>query len=452
MSWKSGFLAFCFVAVCLAQAGCASLSLTSDHLTTAYKEAPNGTLGLVGLYRQPTTVFVPDRYRYGRDGALYIHGDRFVAPGGYADVRGFLPAKNGDGYIVAVKQDSMKRDAGAYRQPPYLVYYRVSPVGRVIDRLGVIAGVSNVLVGVNAIYGVTRGVSGLVSLSGYTRSGASIAGPQGVLSASPAPDGGWFIVRFSGDGHANEPTKYQVRLIEKGPDGRVESSVALLRDTRGWVTMINRTSAIFVNRPPYAATVRSGQWLQLRLLYDPYTNGKDSQYVLYVLDLQGSSIAIHALAWLGSHRFVTRREAYSLARRTIVLADRFGLQLDLEGQGALTWGLVSAESDWGNADIPPWRIQPLRNFANEKGMPVFSIYSGVGNLFRRFSQNNGATMTLNSRNGVYLVLTPRATLLVAANDEIRHQYKALGIIAQDRRVAILSGVMRQFLVRYGVML
>src|SRR5699024_5992432 len=162
--------------------------------TPLAQTAQAGTLADVGLAGTPETVFVPARYRSNTTPALYINGRQFVAPGGYSNVAGFLPMASG--YLVAVVQPTVSAQSTDRNKYPFLVFYQVDANGQTVKQLGVVANVVQTHVGRDSIYGAQPAPGNFRNYYGYSVAGEPTAGPQGVLHATPAPAGGWYVARF----------------------------------------------------------------------------------------------------------------------------------------------------------------------------------------------------------------------------------------------------------------
>lgn len=413
---KKWLIAPLIALIASALAGCASMpDMGAPNVTPLIRTAQPAQLGDAGLAGTPETVFIPARYRRADEGALYIDGRQFVTPDGYSDVAGFLPMAGGSDYLVAVRQQTLEHgtEAGATgSNNPFVVYYRVSASGEVQTRIGVIADANDVLVGTNAIY-VERKTSatapGYYSYAGYTTTGDAIGGPQGVVAAAPADNGGWYIARYEGE----NLRQYKIGFYYQPASG---TSVRLGRQKWNMNTFsaMVPTTALFVNRPPVAYTVRCDCWLELKPDFSKFTpSNRDTEYILYALSMGTTQNALqaHKLALLGMRATLTPGSAWSLATRIAVLPNRFGMQFGTQGYGGLRWGFVRPV-EGGTKGFN----EAFDQYATETGTPVFELASGWGNFFRNLTKYNNSAMSTDSLNDVYAIFTPSGATIVLTND------------------------------------
>src|SRR5699024_5498831 len=153
------------------------------------------------------------------------------------------------------------------------------------NRIGVIPNVLNAVVGRHAIYAQRAAGGDNYSFVGYDTRGEQVTGPQGVMSAAPAPNGGWYVVREA-PGADNSPSDYWERLgfYTLSPTGQMQplGRFKWLMDS---YNNLLHSAAIFVNRPPLENTVRTGQWLLMKLERPYGQPAGDDMYRLGVYDM-----------------------------------------------------------------------------------------------------------------------------------------------------------------------
>lgn len=411
----------------------------------AAKDGPFVTLADVGM-REPKTLWIPARYTGAGRAQLYVNGRKFVAPGGHDNVLGFLPAPYG--YFVAVHQpvgatvvpqaagpaapvlsaEQLAKmtpeqqiaalqlqlqimQAQAQNQPqvavvvpvatagqPHVVYYRVSPAGGV---LGVVADVqagAKAWVTPDAIFvaqpagrrAAGDGQVTVFNVVGYTPAGERVDGPQDALSATPGPDGEWYWYGMSG-----RSSRTEYRKIDRA--GRVQALRSGETDN-GYDAIINSQQA-FVNLPPIADSIRTK-----RVMYVSWDSGRGAlrtlpRGVLYVAPLDIGEFKDRA--WLGGHR-----EFDSLHS----MAERAGL-----------FGTPDRPLYAGQADGDSYKESGVNLYVLNAADPkkdYYALYNVMGrgmNIARSiFGDNNGGSFTLDSRNDLFVFVTPTTTVGVKA--------------------------------------
>ncbi|WP_018234185.1 hypothetical protein [Thioalkalivibrio thiocyanodenitrificans] len=355
--------------------------------------------------QDPTTVWVPARYRQGGDNALYIDGVRFTASGGYADVGGFLP--NEQGYLVAVYQDTV--DHTSPLRGRFLVYYQVSPSGAITRTYGVVQDPADVVVGHNGIFAAKRSEGAnpfgmwLYDYTGYSPEGRAVSGPRGVRVAAPAPDGGWYSLR---------PTEWDdpsvvLEVIRDYANGRTQYMQNVRMDTREqhWFPSAD---AVFVNEAPLSHSARTGLmlwgWLEFSHMTVDFRN-----YRLRVFDAEATSDRPNrsnygfGLGNLGTASNMNIAMAMLVSERVAMFGSPseplIGKQKPTSGFGGLTWDLFEVRRDnyWANST------------------PVFTLMGAGLNTLRALVGDNTSDVSKDAENDVYAVITSEANVVILAN-------------------------------------
>lgn len=415
-------------------AGCATTGGGSGGGTALIATAPMGTVDVA--LEQPETVWVPARYRNDERNALFIDGRAYVAPGGFNDMAGFLPMASG--YLVAVYQPTVSATSGDENEHAFLVFYSVDDNGETRERVGVIPNVINAVVGQHAIYGQREAGGGNYSFVGYNTSGEQVTGPQGVMSATPAPNGGWYLVREA-PGAMNTSSDYRQKLAfyKLSPSGQMRLVGQFEWKTKSYNNLLH-SRAIFVNRPPVADTVRTGQWLRMVRDYSIYTGSGDYMYRLGVYDMTRGG-QYYKLGPMGMNRNMTHGQAVSLALRTLVT----------EVNGQPVFGLQLAKSS-GLFQQLNWGLMTYMGNTTES-VPIFPIYNGGINTLRALVAENSNAMSLNDQSDVYNIITPTTTIVVeAGKNMLRDGHRAVYDLTQKAKLP--EQPVQQFLLQYGVAL
>lgn len=411
----------------------------------AAKSGPFATLADVGMGKFKT-LWIPARYTGSDKSQLFINGRRFTAPGGYDNVVGFLPASYG--YFVAVNQPVgaviVPHAAGtatpaltpeqlakmtpeqqiaalqlqlkmmqlqAQNQPqvvvttpsnasgkPYVVYYKVSPAGDVIGTVAEVQASAKAWVTPEAIFvaqpaGVRSAGDGRVTVFnvvGYTPGGERVDGPRDALSATPGPDGEWYW--FSMKEYGSDT---QYRKIDR--TGRVEYLMRGETDIR-YDAIVNSQQA-FVDLPPIADSVRAK-----RVMYVTWDSGRggikgppDGRVFVAPLDIG----TYKDRARIGSHRELD--SLYSMAER----AGLFGTS---------DKPLYAGQADRDAYKEPGVNLYVLNPASPDKD--YYALYNVMGrgmNVARTlFGNNNGGSFTLDSRNDLFVFITPATTVGIKA--------------------------------------
>lgn len=413
----------------------------------AAKAGTFATLADVGMGKFKT-LWIPARYTGANKSQFFINGRRFAAPGGYDNVVGFLPAPYG--YFVAVNQPVgaviVPQAAGkvapalaseqmakmtpeqqiaalqlqlqmmqlqAQSQPqvvvttpanasskPYVVYYKVSPAGDVIGTVAEVQAGAKAWVTPEAIFvaqpaGERRAGEGyrtVFSVVGYTPEGSRVDGPQEALSATPGPNGTWYWYSLKGNTattvYKSVDARGQVKLLDSG-----DSLFAGIRFSE-----IYNSQQAFVDLPPIADTIRTN-----RVMYTFWDSGRGAlksppSGSLYIspMDLPpGKKI------WLGSHK------------------DPDGLQSMAERAGL--FGTPDNPLYAGQADRDAYKEPGVNLYVLNPSSPdkdYYALYNVMGrgmNVARSiFGNNNGGSFTLDSRNDLFVFVTPTTTIGIKA--------------------------------------
>lgn len=413
----------------------------------AAKTGPFASLADVGMGKFKT-LWIPARYTGANKSQFFINGRRFTAPGGYDHVVGFLPAPYG--YLVAVHQPVgaviIPQAAGqvapaltpeqlakmtpeqqiaalqlqlqmmqlqAQSQPQvvvtapanqsgqsYAVYYKVSPTGATLGTVAEVQAGTKAWVTPEAIFvaqpaGERRAGSGsrtVFNVVGYAPDGARLDGPQEALSATPGPDGTWYWYSLKGN---TEVTLYrmvnragQVKILDDG-----DSLFAGIRFSE-----IYNSQQAFVDLPPIADTVRTN-----RVMFTFWDSGQGAiksppRGSLYVSPMD---LPNRKKVWLGSHKDPAALES---------LAERTGLFGSPENP------LYAGQADRDAYKEPGVNLYVLNPDNPDKD--YYALYNVMGrgmNVTRSiFGNNNGGSFTMDSRNDLFVFITPITTVGVKA--------------------------------------
>jgi hypothetical protein len=410
----------------------------------AAKTGPFATLADVGMGNFKT-LWIPAQYTGAGKAQFYINGRKFAAPGGHDHVVGFLPAPYG--YFVAVNQPVgaviIPQAAGqtapaltpeqmakltpeqqiaalqlqlqmmqiqAQSQPQvvvtapasasgksYVVFYKVSPAGEVLGTVAEVQAGTKAWVTPEAIFVAQtvgeRSASGrslaVFNVVGYKPNGDRMEGPQGAVAATPGPNGDWYWYNLESRG---KETFYQ--KMDKA--GNVKRLYGADTDIR-YETIVNSQQA-FVDLPPIADSIRTN-----RIMYVYWDSGRGGikgppDGTLYVSPL---NIGLYKeREWVG-----TLRDYADL----ISMGERSAL--------------------FGTPDSPRYAGQAVRSAYKEPGVNLYvlnpdnpdkdyyALYNVMGrgtNVMRSIFGNNTGSFTLDSRNDLFVFVTPTTTVGVKA--------------------------------------
>ena len=406
------------------------------------------TLAKAGL-AHPETVWVPARYTAGGHDALFIHGRRFVAPGGHGNVPGFI--KTGHGYLVAVREPATRSDG--VQVAPRVVFYRVGSSGRVVGKAASLTDHhSRVVVARHAIYlqqpagTAADGALRLYSYVGVDGKGHQVAGPQNVLFATPAPDGGWYVERLlRAQAPAQAGNGYFYEIVQRGAQGK--QHVVTRANNTYTVNRFVHSRAAFVDRPPLADSVRTGFSMRVyQRSHRPYNHGYDWSGSAYRFAVKPGKhcwglIGRKCAPLLGAYTSqygsavngMGTRAATDLARRSVLYGTVAHPRLATQFSGA---GLGSA-LDYG-----------VVNLKNKHKTVLFELEGGGLNTFRQFIGHNTGQASVNSRNDVFAMLTPHGPVFAVANNADNPQ-GTMPAYDPDHRKTVGADDIDSFLARYG---
>jgi hypothetical protein len=485
------------------------------------------TLAEAGL-QNPETLWVSAQYT-GSSNALYIKGNRYSAPGGFNDVRGFI--KTDTGYLVAVYQNQitvvqtpvasavpataapgglstqqtqllqqqMKKiqampglsadqrmqmvnllmqsavasaDAAPSARPVQavpqvaaavqagagIVFYSVDHKGETLGTMGSLATVSDcwVLVTPTSIYvSQPAGQEGGLRLSNYVgidATGKQLTGPQNVVFASPAPDGGWYTVQL---GQLQNPqmlyATYQRIFAHIDPQG-VRTPEFTDQVQYGTPDYFGHTMPVFVNMPPVVDSYRTGH--VVRIGHNGpnglQTTGFTWQGAIFNL-AKAPPIICHGLIgrecdpqW-GDYSFALGTTADIPGGLTLMEAIRaaqglilFGTVADPQVAAQLTNGAGLANAlNYGTVNV-----------ATKGSTAVFSIMGAGLNTFRSLLGANTNSTDLSEKNDAYAILTP--TGLLIANANAQNQDKPQMGFDLTTQKTLAAGDVSGFLTQFGI--
>lgn len=383
------------------------------------------------------TLWVPARYRMDRENALFIHGRRFATADGHSNVGGFLNA-HGGGHIVAVIE-SHQDERGENRRR--VVFYLTDAAWRPVKSLGSVQG-DEVVVSESAIFARRPEKNGLQSLIGYDKKGLQVLGPQGVEFATPAPDGGWYVVMRTRQARSSRDIAY----VLTGGNGR-SRIIHKSRIDEPEVSEFINTAAIFVDSPPLADSVRTGRVVRLYKSGDSL--GRDFvKWVAGPYDLSQKPPKHTRMTLLG------RYTEYLVSEHTVTLASArktpYRLAKDLAARIALAGEpdhpvMVTQLSDHGLA-IGYVDVDHTKDGDRH---PVFPLLSAGMDFVRTVFSNNGGAQSANSANDAYTIISPSDTVLVLANKAAQKDIGASAYAIRSNSV-VNPSEMELFLVQHGI--
>lgn len=411
-----------------ALAALVTLMAFAPAVATATQQESLATAGLTDF----TTLWVPARYRDDQHNALFIAGKLFTAPGGFTDVAGFLPMDTG--YLVAVYQTAQPIDVSMVpaKTGSVAVFYMVARDGAVLNTLGTVLDAGHVVVGNTGIFVSQRTGEDLHSYSGYDIHGSIVSGPQAVRFASPAPDGGWFVQKVVN----SMPNHLETVMLHQTANGtsKVLSKSAIHK--RSYNRFLN-TTAIFVDRPPLADSVRTGFVARVYKEHSAMSNDF-ADWRGYLADMN-STMNNYLGKWnvkIGSNHNTERGTAMALTARMVLFgttdAAMGASQLAPKGFGPANYGVVDL-----NADKP-----------HTSEREVFQLASAGMNTFRSLFGNNTSNLTANSHNDAYGVITPTGNILILAHKMARDKpWQAINLTTGN---TLPSDEVEGFLYQYGI--
>ncbi len=404
----------------------------------------------------PATVWVPARYRDDGLPAFFIDGKQFVTPKGERAAAAWLPMRSG--YLVAVLQTDVplsEATAPTDRRTLNMVFYAVGSDGKVLSVQGSIAGVlPEAVVSEDGIFAKRPLGGGLYDYTGYSVEGKAVSGPQGVLFATPMPNGAWFTQVISKRLRNYAETAFY-RIEADGGRTLLRDGFNLgMKDLED--SAANTAGGVFVNRPPLTDSARTGFFIRHRLTSSwSNTRINRSRWVIAYSMERGEAKTVrtklfgrketytktgHYTLLLGENQNVSPVESLDMVRRTVLAggADK-PIMLSQLHSSSMKRGLLL-----GYADL----------FAQENveqhDTPVFQLDGGGGEVVRQLMGGNNSTLSMASRNDAYVVLTPHRVVMVLAYSPLRPvggTGKAYDITSDK---AVNRDDIGQFLVRYGI--
>lgn len=403
-----------------------SVSAAGGEMATRYESAvaQARVITLDDSLGEIETLWLPARYlRDSEASALYLRGVRYVAPDGQGHVAGFTRMDDGN-LLVATLQDRAPLEdlqMPLRRGTKFSVFYKVSPAGETLVRLGVLEHLGRVVTARTGIFVEQRTdpMSGH-SLFGYSTGGQPVAGPQNVQFAAPTEDGGWWIVRRKDEDRALSLMSYSYLA----PDGRE----SYLRDGR-WLRRHEylRTESAMVNLPTWADSARTGFSMLLTLFGEgdfaawhgaAHAPGRENPGGLQRRGLGGTPVPVRKLGHYEVEYGGTRRMDAAVARD---LARRNGL-FRAAGRVLLVGQLDAAETRGAHVGIVDLLAQEGEV---QHGTPLFRLEGTGMKLLRTFLGNNTGRATASSRNDAYVFVKPGGALVVLAHGEAVLDGKAL---------------------------
>lgn len=408
-----------------------TLSFAIATATPATEPTQTETLAEAGM-AGATTLWIPARYRHDQRSALFIQGKQFSVPGGFSDVAGFLPTEQG--YLVAVYQTAQPIEVSlvpATAGGVSVVFYTVTSDGEVISTLGTIPDARHVVVGKNGVFVAQGAGRGTLSYAGYDRNGKSVTGPQGVRFASPALDDGWYVQKVV----AEKPNHVETVIMHYGADG---SAKVLVEDSihEDEYNRFANTTAVFIDQPPLADSARTGY--VARLYRENSTMSRDFREIRACMTNLASTVrylgdwCVH----VGNARSISLEVAADLALRMAVFGDNSaalaGSQLKPKGFGPATYGTIN--------------LSAAKPRSTEKA--VFQIAGAGANVARSLFGGNTSTLTANSPNDAYGIITPKGNILVLANEHTLDKPREAINLSSGNRLAPED--VKGFLYQFGV--
>jgi len=339
-----------------------------------------------------------------------------------------------------------------------VMFYSVDTNGKTMGTMGSLPAWSDntVLVTPSAIY-VTQ-VAGkengqaLLNFEGIDATGKQLTGPQNVLFASPAPDGGWYTVQM---GQMQNPqilySSYQRIFAHVSTDG------VRTQEFTDWVEyaapdMLGHNRSIFVNMPPLVDSYRTGH--VVRIAHNGPSGLQTSGFTWHgaVFDLaKAPPIICHGLIgrecdpqW-GDYSFALGNTADIPGGLTPLGAIRvatgltlFGTVADPQVAAQLTNGAGLAKAlDYGFVDLTTGGSTAL-----------FTIMGAGMNTFRSIFGANTNTADVSEKNDAYTILTPTGLLVTNANAQNQNQPQMGFDLTTQKTLA--AGDVSGFLTQFGI--
>ena len=361
----------------------------------------------------PDTLWVPGRYiRGSQNSALYIKGVRWVAPDGQNNVGGFTYMDDGSLMVVTVQESVTLDDAQVSdaNNPKYSVFYKVSPEGKTIGKIGVLKGLGWTVTAKTGIF-VAQGVGKRHSynLSGYSTAGAPIAGPQGMWFAAPFADGGWWVARERDASRGAHRLAYSY-VSPSGEEKYVRNGPWL--NTHEFL----HTANAMVNMPTYADTVRTG--FTMLLTYkgvDGFESWWGSVHNMSLeapegLVQRGFSKKLKPITKAGHYDI----EYGSTKRMSIAAAEDLAIRNGLISVNEKVYMIGQMGANETKGLYVGLNDLKAQEGAQQQGTPLFKLEGTGMNLARTVFGGNTGAATASSRNDAYVFIKPTGAVAVFA--------------------------------------
>lgn len=420
----------------------------------------------------PTTVFVPGRYTQSKLGALYIKGGKVSIPNIRTDIIGFIPTKGG--YVVAnynpqgnaaqisgqtaspslagmLSPDELSKltveqklryleaqaklaSASASSAPTVVKsvtgeqvqFYLLDTSGKVKSLISAVNTDSNVVaVTPHAIYASQpvskwNDVVPLRSYSGVNDSLQTVTGPQDVMFGTPAENGtDWYVTKpVSGDNPRTVFSYYNFGMYLAVNGGELK----LLRKGSVQYTTVydfSNTTGIFVDSPNISDSARTGYMM---LTYGETRSATTSDFFNFAITPYSFAVKLptrtqidcfglcnHEISVAGHHVVRVSSKVGSNHSMSAAIgyakeaASRAGL---FNFNGAVTFASQENIKNSLNYD--------LVDITTNKSTDVYSVMGTGANIFRSMIGQNTNDISFSARNDVFLVYTPKGTILIKA--------------------------------------
>lgn len=446
-----------------AQAGLASYITGSKTPPPLQQFTSQGTESLkdAGL-ANPSTLWIPARYT-GSGDALYINGQRYAAPGGFNNVAGFI--KLADGYLVAVRQNQLPivqpaaptgTSAVGSSNSVGVAFYKVGANGQTLAAVGSVPTVHKaprVLTTTDAIFVERRdgstasGQLRLFDYIGINKQGQQAVGPQGVLFATPAPDGGWYVKQMLGNEDPSLPyATYNWDIAHIDADGQRTEIYKGSSEYTGQDMGVHSALA-FADMPPLTDSVRTGYVIRL-MHHGAQSMGND------FTDWYASAFSLGEKPPALCYGLIGRECTYQLGSYTFDLAP-------VRATSAVAaYGTAEGFVLFGTPDDPKVAGQLTQDASAGKGLDyglvdiktgdrtaLFNIMGAGMNAIRNIFGSNTGNADFSRLNDAYDILTPAGLVVAPTSRTAGTDAKPAFDLASDKTISAAD--MNGFLMQYG---
>ena len=337
-----------------------------------------------------------------------------------------------------------------------VAFYKVGADGQTLAAVGSIPTVHNaprVLTTTAAIFVERRdgstasGQLPLFDYIGINNKGQQVVGPQGVLFATPAPDGGWYVKQMIGNEDPSLPyATYSWDIAHIDANGQRTEIYKGSSEYTGQDMGVHSALA-FANMPPLADSVRTGYIIRL-MHHGAQSMGND------FTDWYASAFSLGEKPPVLCYGLIGRECTYQLGNYTFDLAP-------VRTTSALAaYGTAQGFILFGTPDDPKVAGQLTQDASAGKGLDygvvdvktgertaLFNIMGAGMNTIRNIFGSNTGNADFSRLNDAYDILTPTGLVVVPTAGTAGTDTKPAFDLASDKTISAAD--MNGFLMQYG---